>query len=76
MPIDRSRIQKGMFIRSDEPLPGYSKRPPLSPEFAHFEQAAAVADRMGEHVASVAELTRRLEMVRKGLDDVKARGKK
>ena len=34
MPIDRSRIRKGMFLVSDQPLPSYTpKREPLPAEF-------------------------------------------
>jgi hypothetical protein len=41
MPIDRSRIRKGMLLVSDPPLPGYTpKREPLPAEFEHFEQAS------------------------------------
>jgi hypothetical protein len=75
MPIDRSRIRKGLV--SDQPLPGYTpKREPLPAEFDHFEQAAEAADRLQaidhKHRAAIEELTRRLEAVRLQLDGFKA----
>jgi len=76
MPIDRSRIRKGMFLVSDQPLPGYTpKREPLPAEFEHFEQAAEAADRLQaidhNHRTAISELTRRLEAVRQQLDGFK-----
>ena len=77
MPIDRSRIRKGMFLVSDQPLPDYTpKRGPLPAEFEHFEQAAEAADGLQaidhKHRAAIEELTRRLEAVRLQLDGFKA----
>jgi hypothetical protein len=60
MPIDRSRIYRGMFIKSDQPLPGWTPGPArLAP--ASVEK---LADFNRKHAAAVHELARRLQAVR------------
>jgi phage host-nuclease inhibitor protein Gam len=57
-----------------------TKRQPLPPEFEHFEQAAARADEIAamerRRAAEIAELARRLQAVRDGLDAYKKARKK
>ncbi len=82
MPLDRSQIRKGSFIiggahRAD---PVIAKRAPLPDDLAHFEQSAALADRLAEvdrrAAAGIAEIASRLAQVRRQLDEhKKARGK-
>jgi hypothetical protein len=78
MPIDRSRSKKGVFLTSTSVPDGYVvKRKPLPANLEQFEAAAAVADELAEadhkSAAAVAEIARRLEMVRKQLADFKKR---
>ena len=51
------------------------KRAPLPPDLAEFEQAAELADRLQQikarDAAAVAEIVRRLALVREQLDAVK-----
>jgi len=80
MPIDRSKIRKGMFLTSTPVPAGYvRKRAPLPDDLREFEQAAARADEMAaferQHAANIAELARRLQKVREGIDAVKNRRK-
>ena len=47
MPLDCSRIKKGAFLTSTPIPPGYTvKRQPLPDDLKHFDEAAAVADRL------------------------------
>lgn len=81
MPIDRSRVRKGAFMTSTPVPEGYVvKRQPLPDDLAEFEAAAAMADDMAaidrrRHAAEVGELVRRLQTVRRQLDDIKKRDK-
>ena len=71
MPVDRSKIKKGMFLVGGV-CPGdrmpMTKRQPLPPEFEHFEAAAARADEIAamerRRAAEIVELARRLQKVR------------
>jgi hypothetical protein len=77
MPIDRSRIRKGIFLVSDQPLPG------CTPNASHCRRSLSTSSRLAEaadrlqaidrkYRAAIEELTRRLEMVRQQLDGFKA----
>ncbi len=78
MPLDRSKIYKGMHIRSDEPLPGYTpkRRENLQAEYPEFSDSLAAAGPDSGPAfelqrAGIAELAARLEMVREQLRTIK-----
>ena len=61
MPLDRSRIKKGAFLTSTPIPPGYTvKRQPLPDDLKHFDEAAAVADRLAS-TPSLDEIRRRIK---------------
>jgi len=79
--LDKSQIFRGKFMTG---APGagqfVAKRAPLPDDLREFEQAAARADELAamerQHAAAVAEIARRLQAVRDGLDAIKkVRGK-
>ena len=67
--MHRSQIRKGVFLTSDPCPPGYvpRRREPSVDELSEIK---------AQHAATVDELTRRLQAVRKSLDDIRARGRK
>jgi hypothetical protein len=70
--VRKTLIKKGVFLTSTPA----AKPHPLPPDLAHFDQAAAAADRLAKpqftkHAAEIAELARRFQAVRKSLDDVR-----
>jgi hypothetical protein len=61
MPLDRSRIKKGAFLTSTPIPPGYTvKRQPLPDDLKHFDEAAAVADRLAS-TSSLDEIRQRIK---------------
>lgn len=68
MPLDRSRIHKGMFIRSDEPLPGYTPK-------RRVEMMCNDADGYDPEITEqrLAELAEERKALAARMDDLKAR---
>jgi hypothetical protein len=78
MPLDKSQVRKGMFLISTPRLGGYvmlqRQRDDGPLPAARLADRLAVMDR--QHAAAVAEIARRLQAVRDGLDAYrKTRGK-
>ena len=75
MPLNKDHLRRGMFLTSTPSAAGYTKRPPSDDEalrraYPEFEDTiAAAGPRCGRvyerENAAVAELARRLEVVRK-----------
>jgi hypothetical protein len=71
MPLDRSSIKKGVFLTGTPHPARFVKRQPLPPEYAHFEAAAAEADKL-TGVPSLSEIEQRMARAKEKLEALRA----